>query len=47
MLDRAAGMESERLAERIVAVTTALSAYDTQFVKAFVARARQQTDTPL
>ncbi|MGW6501819.1 hypothetical protein [Nonomuraea angiospora] len=40
-------MESERLAERIETVTTALSAHDTQFVKAFVARARQQADIPL
>ncbi|MFI7227580.1 transcriptional regulator [Nonomuraea angiospora] len=47
MLDCTAGMESERLAERIEAVTRALSAYDTQFVKAYVARARQQADIPL
>ncbi|MFI6734307.1 hypothetical protein ACIBI9_15365 [Nonomuraea sp. NPDC050451] len=47
MLDCTAGMESERLAERIEAATTALNASDTQFVKAFVARARQQADIPL
>ncbi|MFI7125596.1 hypothetical protein ACIBQ1_07865 [Nonomuraea sp. NPDC050153] len=47
MLDCTAGMESERLTERIEAVTTALSGYDTQFVKAFLARARQQADIPL
>jgi len=47
MLDCTEGMESERLAERIKSVTTALSAYDTQQVKAFVARARQQAGIPL
>ncbi|MEV1242365.1 transcriptional regulator [Nonomuraea sp. NPDC049750] len=47
MLDCTEGMESERLAERIESVTTALSAYDTQPVKVFVARARQQAGIPL
>ncbi|MGN9840860.1 hypothetical protein ACTMTI_22330 [Nonomuraea sp. H19] len=47
MLDCTVGMESERLAERIESVATALSAYDTQPVKAFVARARQQAGIPL
>ncbi|MEU6781133.1 hypothetical protein ABZ912_18185 [Nonomuraea angiospora] len=47
MLDCTAGMESERLAKRIEAVTMVLSAHDTQFVKAFASRARQQADIPL
>lgn len=47
MPDCTKGMESERLAERIESVTAALSTYDTQPVKAFVARARQQAGIPL
>ncbi|MGP3958664.1 hypothetical protein ACTWPT_21855 [Nonomuraea sp. 3N208] len=47
MLDCTEGMESERLAERIEWVITALSADDTPPVKAFVARPRQQAGIPL
>lgn len=47
MLDCTEDMESKRLAERIGSVMTALSAYETQPVKAFVARARQQAGIPL
>lgn len=47
MLDRAQGMESERIAERIGAVTAALSTFDSRPVRDFLARARQRERVPL
>ncbi|WP_240197730.1 hypothetical protein [Nonomuraea lactucae] len=47
MLDRAEGMESERIAERIGMVTAALRPFDTRPVREFLARAGQQARVPL
>ncbi|MFE0150886.1 transcriptional regulator [Nonomuraea sp. NPDC059007] len=47
MLDRAEGMESERIAERIGSVATALRPFDTRSVRDFLARARHQSSVPL
>ncbi|MFI6503485.1 transcriptional regulator [Nonomuraea typhae] len=47
MLDRAEGMESDRIAGRIGTVVTALRPFDTRPVREFLARARHQPGVPL
>ena len=47
MLDRAQGMESERIAERIDAVSAALRPFDSRPVRDFLTRARHHERVPL
>ncbi|MEU7988050.1 hypothetical protein AB0B56_24565 [Streptosporangium canum] len=47
MLERAQGIESERIAERVATVADALSPYDARAVREFLTRVRQQARVPL
>lgn len=47
MLERAQGMESERIAERVATVADALRPFDARVVRGFLTRVRQQARVPL
>jgi tetratricopeptide (TPR) repeat protein len=47
LLQRAEGMESARIHDRVVTVAKALQAHDSTAVRAFIERARHQAGTPL
>lgn len=47
MLDRAQGMESGRILDRVQTVVDALGSYDTEVVRDFRGRAEQQISVPL
>ncbi|MEU8035817.1 hypothetical protein [Streptosporangium sp. NPDC049078] len=47
MLDRAQGMESRRIAERVAMVADVLRPFDARVVEEFLTRAHQQAHVPL